>query len=102
MKRNFQLKLPIEHPENKVVVQTELFENEIGPGACVLQECQGYKAKATDYISILSFLSRFLAGECLLDARLEHSKSNLVFDMRYGFIFEMLYLLRRFRSVKNG
>ena len=80
-------------------MQTELFEKEIGPGvlqssvrkACVLQECQRHKGKATNYISILSFLSGILAAECLLNAKLEHSRSNLVFDIRYNFTFGMLY-----------
>ena len=53
---------------------------------CVLQERQRYKAVATEYVSILSFFSGILVGKCLLNARLEHIRSNLVFDIRYDFI----------------
>ena len=80
-------------------MQSGLFENEIGPGilkvnvqkTCVLQECQRHKAKATDYVLILSFLSGILARERLLRARLVHSRSNLVFEIRNDFIFRTLY-----------
>ena len=58
---------------------------------CILQDRLRRKGEATEYVSILSFLSGILAEECLLNARLEHSRSNLVFDIRYDFIFGMLY-----------
>ena len=92
------------HSENKIIVQSELCETEIVPGmlqssvqkACVLQERQRHKPKATDYISILSFFSWNFFEECLLyarhHARLKHSRSNFVFDIRQDFIFGMLYL----------
>ena len=48
---------------------------------CSLQESQRHKAYVTDYSTILFLLSRILAGQCLLDAGLEHSRSNLVFEI---------------------
>ena len=55
----------IEHSENKIIVQSSLFENEIGPGVLksnvqktgALQYRQRNKAEITEYVSILSFLS---------------------------------------------
>ena len=52
----------IEHPENNIIAQSGLFQNEIGPGVFqfnaqwtwTLQKCQKHKAQTTDYISILS------------------------------------------------
>ena len=87
------------HSDNNVPVQSGLFKNQIGPGVLkssvknpyVLQERQTHKAEVTEYVSILSFFSMILTEKCLLNARLEHSRSNLVFDIRYNFIFEMLY-----------
>ena len=34
---------------------------------------KGTKQRPLEYVSIVSFLSGILAGECLLNARLEHS-----------------------------
>ena len=56
-----------------------------------LEERQRLKEETTDYVSILSFFSGFLAGKCLFSARLEHSRSNFVFDVPDDFIFGMLY-----------
>ena len=86
----------IEHSENKIVVQSGLFKTEIGPGLlkssvqkkCILQERQRYKAEATEYVLILSFFSGVLAGKCLLNARLERSRSSLVVDTRYNLFSE--------------
>ena len=67
----FQFSAGKDHSENKIIVQSGLFENEIGPGVlmssvqktCVLQEHQRHKAEATEYVSILSFSSGILAGK---------------------------------------
>ena len=85
----------MEHSENKTIVRSGLFENEIGPGVlnsilkktCALKKCQRQKAEDTENIFILSFFSGILAEKCLLNARLEHSRSNLVFDICYDFTF---------------
>ena len=82
---------------NKVIAQSGLFENDIGPGVfqfsvqqtCLLQESQRHKPDVTNYGSILSLPSRTLAWQCLLNAGLEHSRSNLVFKI--NFMFRMLY-----------
>ena len=46
------------HQIDKIIRQSRLFENEIGPGVLqqirALQEYQMYKARATDYMLILS------------------------------------------------
>ena len=71
--------LPIGQPESKSLVQSELFENKIGPGelqssvqkTCVLSKA---KAKAVDHMSVMSFSSEIIAGKRLLNARLEHSR----------------------------
>ena len=80
--------------QNKIIARSWLFENETEPGVllfsvqrtCVLQEPQMYKAKAANYISILSLLSGILAGdcagECVLNGKMVHFRSNLVFDIR--------------------
>ena len=55
---------PIEHSENKVIMQFGLFENEIGPGVLLssvqqtraLEEYQRHKPCATHYMSVLSLL----------------------------------------------
>ena len=80
-------------------MQSGLCENEIRPG--VLQSSiqkhmfckntKGTKAKATDYNSILSFLSGTITGEYLLNGRLKYSRFNLACDIRYNFIFGMFY-----------
>ena len=54
-------------------------------------ERQRHKAKAAEYISILSFLSGILAGQYLLNGKMEHSRFNLVFDEHHNLIFGMLY-----------
>ena len=53
----------LEHSESKIIVQSEMFENEIGPGMLqstlkkyVFARMQRHKAKTTDYKSILSVL----------------------------------------------
>ena len=45
--------------------------------------CKNLKGtKLTGHVLILSLLFRILAGRCLLNAGPEHSRSNLVFDIR--------------------
>ena len=54
----------IEHSENKSIIQSGLFENEIRPGVLqssiqqtrVLQDFQRLKVFSTNYVLILSFL----------------------------------------------
>ena len=78
-------------------MQSRLFENEIRTGVlqssvqttCPLQEYQRHK-----FCSILFLLSGILAEACLFNAKLEHSRSNLVYEIRNDFIFEMLYCLQ--------
>ena len=77
----------IENSENKVIMQSGLSENEIGPGvlessvqqARLLQHYQKHKSYQAGYVSTVSLLFGILAKQCLLDTRLKHSRSNLVF-----------------------
>ena len=90
---------PIEHSENKIITQSGLFGNEIGPGVLqssvqqtrVLQEYQRHKPCATDYVSFCPYFMNYLQIVCLLHARLEHSMSDLVFGTCTNFILGMLY-----------
>ena len=89
--------LAIDHSENGIITQSELFENEIGPGVLqsnvqqtrALQEHRRHKPFATDYLSVLS-LCEILQTECLLKTGLEHSRSSLVSKMHNNYIFGML------------
>ena len=66
------LLLTIEHSENKIITQSGMFENEIGPGLLessvrqthALQEYQRHRPCATDYVSILSMFSEIFA-DCM-------------------------------------
>ena len=86
----------MEHSENEIITLSRMFENEIGPGVLqsrvqqtrVLQEYQKHNPCASDYVSILSM--NYLQIVCLLNAGLEHSRSNLVFEKHKNFIFGML------------
>ena len=79
--------------------QSRLFEDEIGPGVIqsgvqqtrVLQEYQRYKPRAANYVSTLSLFCQIFQILYFFNTRLEHSRTNLVFEMRHGIIFEMLY-----------
>ena len=59
---NFHNSYKIEHSKNKVIMQSRLFENEIGPEVlqssvsqtCPLQEYQRYKVLVTDFCLTLS------------------------------------------------
>ena len=54
----------IKHSENRIIIQSVMFENEIGPGVLqssvrqtrVLQEYQRHKPRPADYVPILSML----------------------------------------------
>ena len=89
----------IEHSENRIIFQSGMFENEIGPRVFqssarqtrVLQEYQRHTPRVTDYISILSVLCEILQIICLLITGPEHPRSNLVFEMCDDFIFGMHY-----------
>ena len=59
--------------------------------SCVSQERQKQKAKTSDYILILYFLSGIFAGQCLFNARLKHSRCNLAFEALYDIVFGMPY-----------
>ena len=62
----------IEHSENKIVTQSGLFENEIGPGVLnssiqqirLLEEYQMHKPSVTEYVSILSKFCEIFA-DCM-------------------------------------
>ena len=64
------IQLLIEHFENKIITQTGLFENKIGPGVlqsrvhqtCLLQECLRHKALEREQILILFLFSGSLSG----------------------------------------
>ena len=64
------IQLLTEHFENKIITQTGLFGNKIGPGVlqsrvhqtCLLQECQRHKALEREQISILFLFSGSLSG----------------------------------------
>ena len=75
-------KVTIEHSGNKTIVQSGLFENEIGHGVLQssVQKTRTPKAQSKGHLLyfILSYLSGILAGECSLNARLEHPRSNLI------------------------
>ena len=67
----------IEHSENKIITQSRLTENEIGPGVLlssvlrqtqVLQENQRQNLRTDHYVSNLSVLGEILTG-CLFDER---------------------------------
>ena len=68
-----RLKFLIERSENKIITQSALIENEIGPGILcssvqqirALQKYQRHKPCATDYVSILSLLCEILHIVCL-------------------------------------
>ena len=76
-----------------------MFGNEIGPGllqfsvrqARVLQEYQTHKARATDYVSILSVLCEIFADFMLFEGWTGELQPNLVFEMRNNFIFGIPY-----------
>ena len=85
---------------NKVIVQSGLFEMRPHLECLSLafkkrmfcKNAKGTKQSyATKYVLILSFLSEILAGECLLNTRLEHSWSNCPLRIHHNFIFGMLY-----------
>ena len=91
--------LLIENSENKIITQSRLFANEIGP--TVLQSrvqqyacCKNAKGKTRRKVTTFYFCPcclEFLHGDYLMEAGLEHSRSNLVFKIGNNFIFGMLY-----------
>ena len=89
----------IEHSENKIITQSGLFENEIGAGVLqssvqqtgVLQEYQRHKPCATDYMSFPSLFYELFTNCMFVNAGLDYSRSNLVFETDNDFIFGMLY-----------
>ena len=96
-----------EHSENKVIMQSGLFENEIRPGVLhsvfsvqrlvnqrPLEEGRIPKVQTmcNYHVSILSLLyGNFCKLLCLLTTGLEQSRSNLVLEIHNRFIFGMLY-----------
>ena len=88
----------IEHSENRIIFQSEMFENKIGPGVLQssvrqtreLQEYEKHKPGATDYIIVDSVrVVRNFAEYMFVDYwRPEHPRSNLVFEMCDNFISE--------------
>ena len=79
-----------EHSKNKIIIQSELFENEIGPRilqssiqqARTLEEYKRHKQSATRFVSIQSVLCEIFANCMFLKAGLELSGCNLVFEIR--------------------
>ena len=83
-------------------MQCGLFENEIGPGVFQVSAQQTSPAATLPKVQtvgnwlnvlILTLLSGIPVARILLGTGLEHSRFNLVFEIRNSFIFRMLYCL---------
>ena len=87
------------YSENRIIVQSGLFENEIGPGmlkssvqkTCVQQERQRHKAGATEYVSILSFFSGILA-----------EKKHITFFKRHTLFIQQKSVYKNHRFSLSG
>ena len=102
-----------EHSKNKIIIQSELFENEIGPRILqssiqqtqTLEEYKRHKQSATRFVSIQPVLCEIFANCMFLKAGLELSRCNLVSKyVLSDFIFGMLYCtfkVDRQRSTAN-
>ena len=88
----------IEHSGNKIIVQSGMFENEIGPVMLqssvrqtqVLQEYQRHKPRATDYVSLLSVLCEMFADFTFVEYWTVALQVQPRCEMCNSFIFGML------------
>ena len=93
------LMLVIEHSENKInsplnYLKTRL-DLECSSPAFNKQVCwknnKGTKCRPVTTFRLCSCYMEFLQGACFLNASLEHSRSNLVFEIHQHFIFGIFY-----------
>ena len=92
----------MEHSENKIIIQSGLFENEVGPGVfqySIQQTCMHQKnAKGKKFrpLKVSEFCVSYLEifqNIFLLNTGMKHSRSILVLNTLY-LIFEILYSMQ--------
>ena len=85
----------IEHSENRIITQSGMFENEIGPRILqssiqqtrALEEYKRHKLSATRFVSTLSKCCvKFSQIVCFLNTGLELFRSNLVLEIRIKWV----------------
>ena len=99
----------MEHSENNFTTQSGLFENEIESGMfqCsvqqtqVLQDTEGRNHVQLIMYDFCPYSINYLLIVCLFNAKLEHSRPNLVLEARNNFIFGMLYSPSEYKMLNH-